>query len=234
MRISLLTRLADWLVPPVCALCGAAGASGLDLCSDCRSTLPRLGPACGHCGRSTAVPVAHCGRCLAVPPRFDSVIAPLGYEYPADRAIQAFKFRHDLSLGRSLAMLLAEAVRQRGEPLPALLLPVPLHRSRLRERGYNQSLELARHLGRALGVPVDAGRLRRTRATAAQSGLDRRARRQNVRAAFALEGHAALPGHVAIVDDVLTTGATVSELARLLKDAGVAHVAVWVLARAGD
>lgn len=234
MPIPLLTRLADWLVPPVCALCGAAGAGGLDLCDDCRLALPRLGPACGHCGLPTAMPVAECGRCLAAPPRFDAVIAPLAYDYPADRAIQAFKFRHDLSLGRSLAMLLADAVRQRGEPLPDRLLPVPLHRSRLRERGYNQSLELARHLGRALAVPVDTGRLRRTRATAAQSGLDRRARRQNVRGAFALRGSAALPARVALIDDVLTTGATVSELARLLKDAGVAHVAVWALARAGD
>jgi ComF family protein len=234
MSIPLLSRIASWLVPPVCALCGAAGERGLDLCAPCLSALPRLEPACRRCGLPTAAAVATCGRCLAAPPRFDAVITPLRYEYPADRAIQACKFRGDLSLGRSLAMLLAEAVRERGEPLPEVLLPVPLHTARLRERGYNQSLEIARHLGRALGVPVDGGRLQRTRATAAQSGLDRRARQQNVRGAFALASTRALQSRVAIIDDVLTTGATVAELTRLLKDAGVAHVAVWALARAGD
>ncbi|MCU0755830.1 MAG: ComF family protein [Xanthomonadales bacterium] len=234
MPIPLFTRLAAWLVPPHCALCDAAGAQGLDLCGDCLAALPRSGAACGHCGLPTAIPVARCGRCLAAPPRFDAVIAPLRYAYPADRAIQAYKFYADLSLGRSLSALLVEAVRAQRAPLPAVLLPVPLHRSRLRERGFNQSLEIARRVGTALGVPVDPSRLRRTRATAAQSGLDRRARRQNVRGAFTLEAGAALPDRVAIIDDVLTTGATVSELARLLKDAGVAHVAVWTLARAGD
>jgi ComF family protein len=233
MSTPLLSRLAEWLVPPNCALCGAAGTGGLDLCGNCLPALPRLGTACARCGLPTPAAVSACGRCLAAPPRFDAVVAALRYEYPADRALQAFKFRGDLSLGRSLSALLADAVRERGDPLPALLLPVPLHSARLRERGHNQSLEIARHLGRALGLPVRHDLLARTRATAAQSGLDRRTRRQNVRGAFASTG-AILPDRVALVDDVLTTGATVSELARVLKDAGVAHVAVWTLARAGQ
>lgn len=234
MAHALYSRLVAWLVPPVCALCGAPGADGLDLCAHCTAALPLQQGHCARCGLATAVSVPACGRCLALPPRFDAVIAPLRYADPADRMIQAFKFRGDLSLGRSLSACVSEAVRQRGDPLPGLLLPVPLHRARLRERGFNQSLEIARHVGRALGIPVDAHRLRRIRATAAQSGLDRRARRQNVRGAFALDCDRPLPDRVALVDDVLTTGATVSELARLLKDAGVAHVAVWALARAGD
>ncbi len=234
MSIPLWSGFTSWLIPPNCALCGAAGCGGLDLCSNCLSTLPRPGAVCARCGLPVSAAAAACGRCLAAPPRFDAVIAPLRYDYPADRAVQAFKFQGDLSLGRSLSALLIEAVRQRGDPLPELLLPVPLHPARLRERGFNQSLEIARHVGRSLDLPVRHDLLVRKRSTAAQSGLDRRARRQNVRGAFALTGPRAWPARVAIVDDVLTTGATVAELTRLLKDAGVAQVAIWALARAGD
>lgn len=234
MPIPLLSRIVEFLVPPVCALCGATGIGGLDLCADCRDRLPQPRARCDHCGLPTASRVADCGRCLAAPPRYDAVVAPLVYEYPADRMIQRFKFRRDLSMGRSLGALLVEAVRARGGVLPELLLPVPLHPARLRERGFNQSLVLARQLGRQLALPVRHDLLRRRRPTAAQSGLDRRERRRNVRGAFELHRPAALPDRVAVVDDVLTTGATVAEITRVLKAAGVTQVAVWALARAGD
>lgn len=234
MSMPLLSRIAEFLVPPVCALCGAPGIDGLDLCGDCRNCLPRSLARCDHCGLPTATPVADCGRCLAAPPRYDAVVAPLRYEYPADRMIQSFKFRRDLSMGRSLAALLVEAVRARGGALPELLLPVPLHAARLRERGFNQSLILARQLGRQLALPVRHDLLRRHRPTTAQSGLDRRERRRNVRGAFELRRPVSLPDRVALVDDVLTTGATVAEITRVLKQAGVTQVAVWALARAGD
>lgn len=230
----LLSRIVEFLVPPVCALCGAPGVGGLDLCVDCRDGLPRAGASCDRCGLPTATRVGACGRCLAAPPRYDAVVAPLVYEYPADRMIQSFKFRRDLSIGRSLGALLVEAIRARGGQLPGLLLPVPLHPSRLRERGFNQSLVLARQLGRQLALPVRHDLLRRHRSTAAQSGLDRRERRRNVRGAFELRRPDRLPDHVALVDDVLTTGATVAEITRLLKQAGVRQVAIWALARAGD
>jgi ComF family protein len=113
-----------------------------------------------------------------------------------------------------------------------LILPVPLHRARLRQRGFNQALELARPLGRSLGVPVRHGLLLRARATAAQSELDAAARRRNVRGAFAVHAGAALPSHVAVLDDVMTTGATLAECVRALKRAGAQRVDVWALARA--
>ena len=116
--------------------------------------------------------------------------------------------------------------------LPDLLLSVPLHRRRLRQRGYNQALELARPLAQALHVPLRHDRLQRRRHTGAQTELDAVSRRRNVRGAFAVREGVALPAHVAILDDVMTTGATLAECARVLRRAGVARVDVWALARA--
>ncbi len=117
-------------------------------------------------------------------------------------------------------------------PLPAALLCVPLHESRLRERGYNQALELAKPLARALHLPLHPHALRRIRSTQAQSGLDARARRRNLRGAFEIDPAQTLPTHVALLDDVMTTGSTLRECARVLRKAGVQRVDVWALARA--
>ena len=126
--------------------------------------------------------------------------------------------------------VLAAALAPRVEPLPARLVPVPLHRNRLRRRGYNQAVELARPLGRALGLPVAPRLCRRQRPTPAQAELTGSDRRRNVRGAFAVA--APVPRHVAIVDDVVTTGSTVGELARVLRRAGAERVEVWAVARA--
>ena len=146
--------------------------------------------------------------------------------------IQRFKFNGGLSDGRLLGRLLVDAVVARGGCLPELILPVPLHVARLRRRGFNQSLELARPLAEATGIAVDFHTCRRIRATAVQSQLPAKERRANVRGAFALAGPLGVK-HVALVDDVLTTGHTAAELTRLLKEAGVETVEVWTLARAG-
>ncbi len=154
---------------------------------------------------------------------------PLAYAPPVDRWILDLKFHARLPVAPLLARLLAG--RLRGEPLPTRVIPVPLHPRRLRERGFNQAVEIARPLCRDLGVALDWGAVRRVRATAHQVGADARARRRNVRGAFAAADD--LRGlHVAILDDVVTTGATVGELARVLRRAGAARVEVWAVARA--
>jgi ComF family protein len=147
--------------------------------------------------------------------------------------VGGIKFRARMNLIRLLGNLLADALLSADGAVPAeqpqAILPVPLHPARLRQRGYNQALELARVVGRRLSIPVDASSCQRTRATRAQSELEERQRLQNIRGAFATTGR--LPRHLAILDDVVTTGATVSELARALHRGGCERVDVWTLAR---
>lgn len=172
-----------------------------------------------------------CAACLKRPPPFDAAIAPLEYAGAVRHLVTRFKFGGRLSHGVPLAHHLLEAVRRDGvTDLPGALLPVPIHPRRLRERGYNQSLELARPLARHLGMPVLHLALQRVRATPPQMALPESARAANVRGAFVVRGE--IPAHVALVDDVLTTGATVGELARLLRARGCQRVEVWCAVRA--
>lgn len=152
------------------------------------------------------------------------------YGFPLDRLVPRFKFHNDLSAGRLLAELMAQALA--GSPLPQALVPVPLHASRLRQRGYDQALELARALAKYMQVPLRADVLLRVRATAPQSELDAAARRRNLRRAFSVLQGTALPAHVALVDDVMTTGTTLRAAAQTLARAGVERVDAWVCARA--
>jgi ComF family protein len=156
--------------------------------------------------------------------------APYRYAAPLDRLIPALKFGGKLAHARLLGELLAEELAASGARRPELILPVPLHARRLRERGYNQALELARPVARALGLPLETRACTRLRATAAQSGLDLKARRANLRGAFAVPALGVK--HVAVLDDVVTSGSTVAELARALARAGVERVDVWAVARA--
>ena len=218
------------LLPPRCLLCGAPGHDGIDLCADCAAELPRNRSCCARCALPLPTPAALCGHCQRHPPAWDAAWAPFRYGWPLDRLEARYKFGATLAAGRAL-----EALWQ-DEPvpvaLPALLVPVPLHRARLRQRGYNQALELAKPLARHLGVPLRRDVLQRLRSTDAQTELDAPARRHNVRGAFATRAGITLPPHVAVLDDVMTTGATLAECARVLKRAGVRRVDVWALARA--
>lgn len=216
------------LLPLRCLVCSEAGSLGQDLCGACRGALAFNRIACGRC----ALPLAAagvCGACLRSPPPFAASRAALVYGFPVDQLLPRFKFHGDLAAGRLLSQLMAQAFAD--APRPQALVPVPLHPSRLRQRGYDQALELARPLARALGLPLRAEALRRVRATSPQSELDAASRQHNVRSAF-FARPGALPGHVALVDDVMTTGATLAECARALQRAGVPRVDVWVAARA--
>lgn len=221
------------LYPPTCVLCARNAATGLDLCSDCRAELPYQGPACPVCGiplRGTDARTL-CGRCQRRPPSFDRTFALFRFAPPVDGLVRSLKFRQKLACGRILGTLLASALAADNAPLPDLLVPVPLHARRQRQRGYNQALELTRPVARRLGVPVAARRCRRVRETAAQAELDAGDRGANVRGAFAWRGPPP-PLHVAIVDDVVTTGHTVEEVARVLRRLGAQRVEVWCAARA--
>ncbi len=230
----LTKALVRALYPPVCLVCRAPGHGDLDLCAPCRSELPWFRHGCAACARRLpdgAGPL--CGTCLRRPPAFDPTRALFHYAPPVDRLIAGLKYRGRLAHGRLLGSLWADTLSV-PDPLPELILPVPLHPARLRERGFNQALELARPLGQRLGVPVAPALIRRVVPTPSQQGLRGRERRNNVRQAFALSPALACapPERVALVDDVMTTGSTAGEIARLLRRAGVGRVEVWVLARA--
>jgi len=224
--------LQTLLWPAACLLCGRPGAGDIDLCSDCVADLPRNDPACSVCAEplpSSGI-ARVCGECLRDPPPFRSSVVPYRYAYPLDHLVRGLKFRNDLACGRVLGELFASHVLARGEPLPEAIVPVPLAPRRYRQRGYNQASELALAIRRCTGVAVKTGVAIRQRETAEQAGLDRKARRKNVRGAFAAVAPLRARS-VAILDDVVTTGSTVRELASVLQQAGAEHVVVWAIAR---
>lgn len=221
----------------VCLLCADTCPLDMSLCLACRDCLPRLLHYCPQCsiGMNTALPQGSlCGACLRKPPSFDRCVALGAYDFPLTELIARFKFQGVLSGGKALArLLLAELNLHWDKRVPDVLIPVPLHPSRLRARGFNQSIEVARELSRPLGIPLDVSLCRRQRRTPPQKGLNAHERSINLRGAFML---GALPDHwkhVALVDDVVTTMTTVNEIAKLLKKAGIDRVDVVCLARVG-
>lgn len=223
-----LGRLLGGLWPRHCLVCGEA-CTAEGLCPACRRALPWNRSACQRCALPLPVPVAACGYCLRRPPPLTVVHAAFRYEMPLDRLLPRLKFHDDLAAGRLLGGLMAEALV--GAERPDALIPLPLHRRRLRSRGFDQTLELAVPLARGLRLPLMDDILMRMRETAPQSRLDAAARRRNLRRAFAVREGVVLPTHVALVDDVMTTGATLHAAADALLRAGVTRVDAWVCAR---
>jgi len=196
-------------------------------CAACDADLPRLPPCrCSVC----AVPLPRgdlCGACLKRPPRFAQISAALLYRYPADALIHAFKYGGNLALADPMAELLAGVLTGKAD----IIVPLPLTPDRLRERGFNQAHEIGRRIARRTGVALAGAVCRKVLDTAPQAALPWKERARNVRGAFACD--ADLSGlTVAVVDDVMTTGATLDELARTLRRAGAARVIGWVVARA--
>lgn len=230
-------RLGDALArlwPQHCLVCGdacagAGSAAGRDLCSPCRHALPWNHSACLRCSLPLPAPAAACGHCQRQPPPLSAVHAAFRYEAPLDRLLPRLKFHNDLAAGRLLGGLMADALA--GAERPDALIPLPLHRKRLRSRGFDQTLELAGPLAQRLQLPLLDDVLLRVRETAPQSRLDAPARRRNLRRAFAVRPGAALPSHAVLIDDVMTTGATLHAAAHALLRAGVTRVDAWVCAR---
>ena len=227
-----LNNIHSLLYPPSCLLCAAPGVRGLDICQGCLDTLPSLRVACHNCALPLAGSAMHrlCGQCQQQPPAFDRTISLFRYQAPIAGLIQQLKFNGRLAIARSLGELLAQQVLA-SDSRPQAIVPVPLHGARLRERGFNQALELARPVAQALQLPLLTRHCQRIRATTAQTALSAKQRRKNIRGVFQVVQP--LPArHVAIVDDVMTTGQTVNELAKTLRKAGATQIDVWICARA--
>jgi len=219
-------------LPSLCAVCRGWGRQRV--CVACVDRFANGVERCRRCGLEVPAGIETCGACIVAPPPYRGTVAAVTYGYPWDRLVAAFKFHDALDLAPALAGLMLTAHRARTDHVPSLLLPVPLSAQRLQERGYNQAWELARRLGPALDCATDATLLVRVRDTPHQLAFPPDRRAANVRSAFAVNprGAASLRGQaVTVVDDVMTTGATGAEVARVLLNAGAARVDLWIVAR---
>ena len=220
------------LLPKRCALCAAR--TPLAFCADCRQLLPWIASGCEICGAALFEEAGVCGRCQSKRPHYDHAVIPFGYRAPVSSQIQALKYHAQLRCAASLAAMIAVRAWKDPRATPDVLVPVPLHRNRLRQRGFNQSLEIARRLGAELGLEVRHSLLARIKNTVPQTALGKAERRRNVKGAFQAAPApvaAPIPAHVALVDDVVTSGSTVNAAARALKAAGVQTVSVWAAAK---
>lgn len=218
------------LVPGICYLCHGTTEATAILCADCNADLPGIGTACARCG----VPLKHglvCRSCHTRPFAVDRTIAPFSYRYPLNRLVRQLKYHQQTILAKALGQALARKISKVCTSLPECILPLPLHRNRHMLRGFNQAVEIADVVGQAFSIPVDNRLLSRTINTRPQVGLAPAARQRNIKNAFKVTAGPAYE-FVAIVDDVITTGATVNEAARVLKLSGIKRVEAWACARA--
>ncbi len=240
---SRLSLLMGYLWPSVCCICAHKALAGKDLCNSCRSHFPylelqsaplsassRFMTLCIACGLPQSVGVSRCNNCVKQSSPYAHLVIPFRYAYPIDRLVTSLKYGGHLSYGRVLGNLLADEIERTGAPIPDALLPMPMHQSRYRQRGFNQADELAYWSGSRLGVAVCGQWAHRHIDTPALAGLNKASRELEIRGAFQVSS--AVSGkHIAIVDDVLTTGASSTELARELYDTGALSVSLWVVAR---
>lgn len=214
-------------LPQACFLCGTRVAGRL-LCAECEADLPALSThGCPQCALPTPESEI-CGACLQHPPAFDGTLATFAYTFPLDTLVKQCKYAH----ATSLTAFFAERMAQRAAAGNTLdfLIPMPLHPARLAQRGYNQAAEIARRLSPRVGIPWLADACQRIRNTPSQAGLDLKTRQRNLRGAFTC--NVDLSGkRIALIDDVMTSGSSLNELARVVRKAGAAEIQAWVLAR---
>lgn len=227
---AIFTQLNQFVLPHVCLLCQGKTTLALDICLGCYRELPWHQVGCKVCASALPAGQNICGQCLTTPPRFQKTLTAFDYEQPVSNLISAFKFHKNEVAGKILSQLMLRKLRHhyRTENKPQLILPIPLHKKRQQQRGYNQALEIARLLSQSLQIPLDYESCERLKATEPQSSLSAKQRQKNIKNAFS-ENIARKVSHVAVVDDVVTTGNTVREFCRQLP--AELQIDVWCLAR---
>lgn len=236
-KISVYHRAVFWrwscgrkAVDHSCILCGQSADLPVELCTPCKKALLAPVRRCHHCGLELSFGEKTCEKCLTRPPVFDHCESVLGYTLEAGQLIRQLKYNQKTSVAHVMAYLLAEHLQSHREVLPEVIIPMPIHRNRLYRRGFNQTMEIAKYLGIILDIPVDYKCCQRTKQTESQTGLGTFGRRSNVRGVFRMLKDIDYK-HAAILDDVVTTGATADELTRVLKSAGVKNIEVWCCVR---
>lgn len=229
-------QLKSILLPSTCILCAVTVNGRLELCAACEADLPWLATVCSICAipitaKETMQPII-CGHCLQQPPPYFKTTALFHYQTPVDNFITALKFQQQLLYARLFGELLSKRLQAiySDQVLPELIIPVPLHPKRLRERGFNQALEIARPIAKKLKLPIDIIHCERIRMTAAQSLLAANERQTNLKNAFKIQPTLKAK-HVAIIDDVITTGHTITEFSKALQQIGVERIDIWSVAR---
>ena len=227
--------------PFCCVLCDAQVTGATSLCQPCLEDLPRIKICCYQCGLplKNTQEASLCGQCQQSLPPIDYLISSLHYAYPVDYLVSQLKFQGDLTYAKIFSQLLLttlqthyrEKKRERHPERPEIIIPVPLHKKRSRQRGFNQAFEIARPIAKELNIPISANTIKRIKYTEAQSLLSASERRKNLHNSFVLSKPISAE-HIVLVDDVVTTGTTVYALATLLKKSGVKKVGVWAVARA--
>ena len=226
-----LAELRTRLLPGRCMIC--AGQAESLVCAGCHAELPWNDTACPLCARPLAAASgAACSECAAEPPANAAALSAFRHDWPVSAAVHRLKYHADFRCARWLGEALAQARAAKPDPLPQLLLPVPLHAGRLRRRGYNQAQELARAVAGVSGIRLEPTAARRLRPTEDQIGKTAAQRRRNLKGAFAVDAARVAGLHVALIDDVMTTGSTLAELTRTCLAAGALRVEVWTATRA--
>lgn len=234
--IDILAHFAAWWLPRVCAVCGFVSDNiYIDLCSLCKKNLPWINLRCYHCGAK--IETAHdgiiCQQCISSTPPYERVCALFDYEPPLNKLINRLKFHRDLFPGKLFAQLLLPAIQEKWyqkQTLPEVIIPMPLHIKRQYQRGYNQALEIALPVAKALNLPIDLHVCKRIRNTPPQARLNKAQRSTNLESAFIAQ-HCSYE-HVALVDDVVTTGSTIAAVSKVLLASGVKQIDVWCVCRA--
>jgi len=231
---SAINKAGALIYPKVCLHCNDVGHNDMDLCQRCFQRLPWVEFACSRC----ALPLPNadsniCGACTNRDLYFDQALTAFQFDGFIRDAIYQFKFNQKLNQGKLLAQLLLQHIEEKQLDTPELIIPVPLHKKRMRQRGYNQALEFSRIVSKKLGSELDYDVVYRNRDTSVQMDLPAKQRHKNVKDAFSVKENPAVLKHkqVCIIDDVMTTGNTVNEVAKCLKKAGVENINVWCLAR---
>jgi len=223
-----IARLYSKLLLTPCLLCGSH-TDQHTLCLPCTDSLPKLGHVCQRC----ALPITQgvlCGQCLIKPPIRHLTHCLFPYQSPIDRLIADLKYHDRLAVSNFFALQFTQHIKARSDLMPALLIPIPLHPKRIRQRGYNQSTEVTKILSKQLHIPYDNRALTRIKNTLPQTRLPYSERKQNIRSAFKCNSPS-LPSHIALIDDVLTTGHTADTAAKILIQNGVKKVELWTIAR---
>jgi len=229
----MLRQFQEFFLPHFCVLCHEQTFCEKDLCAKCKNDLPIIKSACKVCAKPLSAKEKICGTCLVTPPPFARTVALFQYQTPIDYLITALKFSHKLVHAEIIGQLLTTKLMEvyQKEPLPEVIIPVPLHKARLENRGFNQALEIARPISKQLKIPIDKSSCMRILQTSPQAKLAAKERHHNIKNAFAIIKPIVYQ-HIAVIDDVVTTGNTVRELCQTLMSAQAMIIDVWCFARA--